>query len=94
MSQRKESSNPSSTTSTSTPASTADRASPSESVLHFYTAMDQGTSSKLVQDVWRTGVRVTKNDEGLVESCEIKRCLEMVMGGGERGEEIKRNVKK
>ncbi|OMP02576.1 UDP-glucuronosyl/UDP-glucosyltransferase [Corchorus olitorius] len=55
---------------------------------------DQGTNSKLVQDVWRTGVRVTKNDEGLVESSEIKRCLEMVMEGGDRGEEIKRNVKK
>ncbi|XVF15040.1 hypothetical protein REPUB_Repub09cG0115200 [Reevesia pubescens] len=55
---------------------------------------DQPTNAKLVQDVWKTGVRVTKNEEGIVEGCEIKRCLELVMGGGERAEELRRNAKK
>ncbi|GLU10216.1 hypothetical protein SLE2022_270360 [Rubroshorea leprosula] len=51
---------------------------------------DQGTNSKLVQDVWKTGVRVTKNEEGKVESHEIKRCLELVMGS----EEMRLSAKK
>ncbi|KAE8655897.1 Crocetin glucosyltransferase [Hibiscus syriacus] len=52
--------------------------------------VDQGTNSKLVQDVWKTGVRLRENGEGIVEGCEIKRCLEMVMGG----EEIRENAMK
>ncbi|MBA0634572.1 hypothetical protein Godav_029282 [Gossypium davidsonii] len=52
--------------------------------------VDQGTNSKLVQDVWKTGVRLRQNEDGMVEAGEIKRCLEMVMGG----EEIKKNAKK
>ncbi|RVW13516.1 Crocetin glucosyltransferase, chloroplastic [Vitis vinifera] len=52
------------------------------------------TNGKLIEDVWKTGVRVTANEEGIVEGEEIKRCLEVVMGGGERGEELKRNVGK
>ncbi|CAI0628194.1 unnamed protein product [Linum tenue] len=44
---------------------------------------DQQTNAKLVEDVWRTGVRV-----------EIRRCLELVMGEGEVGEEVRRNAKK
>lgn len=54
---------------------------------------DQTTNAKLVQDIWKTGVRPAKNEEEIVEGCEIKRCLELVMGGGERGEEITRNAK-
>ncbi|PPR98731.1 hypothetical protein GOBAR_AA21927 [Gossypium barbadense] len=52
--------------------------------------VDQGTNSKLVQDVWKTGVRLRQNEDGMVEAGEIKRCLEMVMGG----EEIRKNAKK
>ncbi|XVF37905.1 hypothetical protein REPUB_Repub20aG0051600 [Reevesia pubescens] len=44
---------------------------------------DQGTNAKLVEDLWKIGVRVTRN--------EIKRCLELVMGNGERGEDIRKN---
>jgi len=55
---------------------------------------DQGTNAKLIQDVWKTGVRVTANEDGIVESDEIKRCLELVIGGGEEGEEMRRNAKK
>lgn len=56
---------------------------------------DQGMNAKLVEDVWRTGVRLRTNEErkGIVESKELSRCLEIVMGG-ESGEEMRRNAKK
>ncbi|GFY92991.1 UDP-glucosyltransferase 75B1 [Actinidia rufa] len=43
--------------------------------------------------VW-TGVRVKVNEEEIVEADEITRCIEVIMGGGEVGEELKRNAKK
>ncbi|XP_018848545.1 crocetin glucosyltransferase, chloroplastic-like [Juglans regia] len=55
---------------------------------------DQGTNAKLVQDVWKIGLRVTTNKDGIVEGDEIKRCLELVLGNGERGEEMRKNAKK
>ncbi|KAK7318999.1 hypothetical protein RJT34_03708 [Clitoria ternatea] len=57
---------------------------------------DQKTNAKLVEDVWKTGVRVDHhvNEEGIVEGEEIKRCLEVVMGSGEKGEELRMNAKK
>ncbi|XP_021748953.1 crocetin glucosyltransferase, chloroplastic-like [Chenopodium quinoa] len=55
---------------------------------------DQTTNAKLLEDLWKTGVRVnvSKDEEGgvLVKSDEIKRCLEEVM----ESEEIKENAKK
>ncbi|KAJ8634352.1 hypothetical protein MRB53_027688 [Persea americana] len=51
---------------------------------------DQTTTGKLVEDVWRTGVRVKANGDGIMEAGELKRCLEEVMGG----EEIKKNAEK
>ncbi|CAI0553348.1 unnamed protein product [Linum tenue] len=54
---------------------------------------DQETNAKLVEDVWRTG-----NDGGgggaVVEEGEIRRCLDLVMGDGEVGEEVRRNARK
>ncbi|PWA76315.1 UDP-Glycosyltransferase superfamily protein [Artemisia annua] len=47
---------------------------------------DQETNAKMMEDVWKTGVRVRKR-EGHEE---IERCVEMVMGN----EEMRRNVKK
>ncbi|RVW31134.1 Crocetin glucosyltransferase, chloroplastic [Vitis vinifera] len=35
--------------------------------------------------VWGTGVKARANEEGVVEREEIKKCLEMVMEGGEKG---------
>uniref|UniRef100_A0A2N9EWS8 Glycosyltransferase n=1 Tax=Fagus sylvatica TaxID=28930 RepID=A0A2N9EWS8_FAGSY len=63
-------------------------------VIGFPQWTDQGTNAKLIQDVWKTGVRVNVNEEGIVESDEIKRCLELVMGDGEGGEEMRKNAKK
>ena len=57
---------------------------------------DQGTNAKLVEDVWKTGVRVDDkvNEEGIVEAMEITKCLEVVMGSGGKGEELRRNAEK
>ncbi|THG00091.1 hypothetical protein TEA_012387 [Camellia sinensis var. sinensis] len=54
---------------------------------------DQPTNAKLLEDEYKTRVRATKNEEGVVEADEIKRCIVLVMGDGENGEEI-RNAKK
>ena len=56
--------------------------------------IDQGTNAKLIEDVWKTGVRVKANNEGVVERDEIRRCLDLVMEDGENGEEMRRNAKK
>ncbi|PWA66078.1 UDP-glucuronosyl/UDP-glucosyltransferase [Artemisia annua] len=45
---------------------------------------DQGTNGKMIQDVWKTGVRVTRREaDGIVEGKEIKRCVEMVIEDNE-----------
>ncbi|KAK9141019.1 hypothetical protein Scep_010700 [Stephania cephalantha] len=64
-------------------------------VVAFPQWTDQGTNAKLIEDVWRTGVRVkvSKEEENLVESEEIKRCVEMAMGK-ERGAEMRQNAEK
>ncbi|KAJ7979159.1 Glycosyltransferase [Quillaja saponaria] len=63
-------------------------------VVAFPQWTDQATNAKLLEDLCKTGVRVEVNEEGIVESEEIKRCLELVMGSGERGEEMRNNAKK
>ncbi|KAL5542764.1 hypothetical protein UlMin_010474 [Ulmus minor] len=55
---------------------------------------DQITNAKLIEDLWKTGVRVKPNKDGVVEGDEIKRCLDLVMGEEERGKEIRRNANK
>ncbi|GAB2295667.1 hypothetical protein Dimus_029821 [Dionaea muscipula] len=58
---------------------------------------DQPMNAKMIEDLWRTGVRVKvkvrENEEeeaGIVESGEIRRCVETVM----QSEDMKRNAKK
>ncbi|CAN6923267.1 unnamed protein product [Brassica oleracea] len=54
---------------------------------------DQMTNAKLLEDCWRTGVRVMEKkdeEEVLVESGEIRRCIEEVME--EKAEEFRRNA--
>lgn len=63
-------------------------------VVAFPQWTDQGTNAKLIEDVWKTGVRVTAKEEGLVDGEEVRRCIEMVMGSDERGEEMRRHAKK
>ncbi|KAL8211367.1 hypothetical protein R6Q57_005804 [Mikania cordata] len=41
---------------------------------------DQETNAKMIEDVWKIGVRVrTRERDGMVEGMEIKRCVDMVM---------------
>jgi anthocyanidin 3-O-glucoside 5-O-glucosyltransferase len=51
---------------------------------------DQCTNAKLIEDTWKTGVRVELNEEGVVVGEELKRCMDLVMGS----EEMRRNAKK
>ncbi|KAG5568413.1 hypothetical protein H5410_064572 [Solanum commersonii] len=55
---------------------------------------DQGCNAKLIQDVWKIGVRVNASEEGVVERDEFKRCIDIVMEDGEKREELKKNAKK
>uniref|UniRef100_A0A6N2NIX7 Glycosyltransferase n=1 Tax=Salix viminalis TaxID=40686 RepID=A0A6N2NIX7_SALVM len=63
-------------------------------VVAFPQWTDQLTNAKMVEAVWETGVRVAANKEGIVEGEEIEKCLELIMGGGERGKEMRKNAKK
>ncbi|KAL4272259.1 hypothetical protein GQ457_13G029850 [Hibiscus cannabinus] len=55
---------------------------------------DQATNAKLVEDIWGTGVRVSANEEGVVERGEIVRCLDSVMDDGEKSGEVRKNAEK
>ena len=55
---------------------------------------DQTTNAKMMTNMWKTGVRVAVNGEGIVEGDETMRCMEFVMGDRERGGEMRRNVEK
>ncbi|KAL6342492.1 hypothetical protein AAG906_011182 [Vitis piasezkii] len=63
-------------------------------VVAFPQGTDQATNAKLITDMWKTGIRVRVNEEGMVERDEIKMCLEIVMGDGERAEGLRRNAEK
>ncbi|KAL8201683.1 hypothetical protein R6Q57_010830 [Mikania cordata] len=52
---------------------------------------EQATNGKMIEDVWKTGVKVKRRDrDGIVQGKEIKRCVEMVMEDGE----MRKNAKK
>ncbi|KAK4283039.1 hypothetical protein QN277_000041 [Acacia crassicarpa] len=55
---------------------------------------DQATNAKLTEDMWKTGRRVRVNEEGLAESEEIRRCLDVVLGNGETAVEMRNNAEK
>lgn len=59
-------------------------------VVAFPHWTDQTTNAKLIEDVWKTGVRVHANEEGVVDGDEVYRCLKMVMGN----EELRNNATK
>ncbi|XP_023756583.1 UDP-glycosyltransferase 75C1 [Lactuca sativa] len=63
-------------------------------VVAFPHWTDQSTNAKLLEDVWGTGVRVAATGEGVVEGEEIRRCIEMVMGGDDEGLTMRKNAKK
>ncbi|KAJ6402395.1 hypothetical protein OIU84_014481 [Salix udensis] len=55
---------------------------------------DQTANAKMIEEVWRNGVRARVNGAGIVEAEEITRCLEVVIGSGEGGQEIRSNAEK
>ncbi|XP_049386936.1 UDP-glycosyltransferase 75C1-like [Solanum stenotomum] len=55
---------------------------------------DQLCNAKLIQDVWKNGVRVNTSDRGIAERDEFERCIEIVMGSSKEGEKLKKNAKK
>ncbi|KAL8521688.1 hypothetical protein ACS0TY_011992 [Phlomoides rotata] len=54
---------------------------------------DQSTNAKFVMDVWKTGIRACPDNKNIVRHEEIGRCVKLVMEG-ERGEGIRKNVRK
>jgi pathogen-inducible salicylic acid glucosyltransferase len=54
---------------------------------------DQPPNAKLVEDVWKVGIRVKVDEEGIVPRDEIECCVKEVMEG-EKGEEMKKNANK
>ena len=67
-------------------------------VVAFPQWSDQKTNAKLIEEVWKTGVRVDHqvNEEGIVQAEGIRRCLDVVMGSAseEKGNELRSNAKK
>ncbi|KAH0653107.1 hypothetical protein KY289_030785 [Solanum tuberosum] len=69
---------------------------------HISTTLDQSTASTdlisqsnyQMQCVWKNEVRANHNECGIVERDEFERCIEITMGYGEEGEELRKNVKK
>ncbi|KAL2530983.1 UDP-glycosyltransferase 75C1 [Forsythia ovata] len=61
-------------------------------VVAFPQWADQPTNAKLLQDFWKTGLRFAATDGGIVMADEVARCLEIVMGGGERGEDMRKQA--
>ncbi|XP_028796736.1 crocetin glucosyltransferase, chloroplastic-like [Neltuma alba] len=55
---------------------------------------DQMTNAKLIEDVWKTGTRVKVNEEGVAESDEIRRCLDVVLGEGAKAVEMRNEAEK
>ncbi|KAM7277734.1 hypothetical protein ACFE04_007098 [Oxalis oulophora] len=54
---------------------------------------DQTTDAKLIEDVWKVGVRVNVGDDGIVTREEIESCVRKVVQG-EKREEMKKNALK
>ncbi|WP_247964415.1 hypothetical protein, partial [Escherichia coli] len=55
---------------------------------------EQATIAKIVRDLTETGVRLEAAEDGVVKGEEIERCMELVMGDSEKGEEIRSNAVK
>ncbi|KAG5615886.1 hypothetical protein H5410_015710 [Solanum commersonii] len=61
---------------------------------HVRSGNDQVCNAKLIQDIWKNGVRLDASEGGVVERYEFNRYIEIVMGGKKEGKELRRNAKK
>uniref|UniRef100_A0A2P2NY13 Glycosyltransferase n=1 Tax=Rhizophora mucronata TaxID=61149 RepID=A0A2P2NY13_RHIMU len=55
---------------------------------------DQPTNAKLVEDVWKVGIRAKPDENGIVNREEIEFCVRQVMEDEKRGKEMRENSKK
>lgn len=53
--------------------------------------VDQTTNAKFIADVWEVGVRVKKNEKGIVTKEELEASIRKVVVQGERPNEFKQN---
>nr|KYP64132.1 putative UDP-glucosyltransferase At1g05670 family [Cajanus cajan] len=53
---------------------------------------DQSTNAKLIEDVWKMGIRVTFDEKKIVRGEALKYCIMEIMKS-DRGKEIKNNMK-
>lgn len=49
---------------------------------------------KIIEELWGNGIGAKGNEEGVFVREEIRRCVDIVMGGDEKGNEIKENAVK
>ncbi|KAH7657307.1 Crocetin glucosyltransferase protein [Dioscorea alata] len=54
---------------------------------------DQGMNAKLVESLWGCGVKSEVDGDGVVKGEELVKCLELVMGDGKKGVEIRTKAK-
>lgn len=54
---------------------------------------DQPTNAKFVADVWKVGIRVRKDEKGIIRKEEIEKCIREIMEG-DKSVDIKRNSEK
>ena len=52
---------------------------------------DQPMNAKYIEDVWRVGVRVRPDAEGMVRKLELERCVREVMEG-EKSKQFRSNA--
>ncbi|CAL9102225.1 unnamed protein product, partial [Musa textilis] len=53
---------------------------------------DQRTNARMADGAWGTGVTAELGEDDVVEAGELKRCVQLVMGEGERGKEMRRKA--
>lgn len=63
-------------------------------VVGYPLQAEQRMNARMVEEVWGNGVRAVADEAMVVRSEEIKRCLEVVMDGGDKAEEINKMVEK
>ncbi|KAH0467738.1 hypothetical protein IEQ34_002771 [Dendrobium chrysotoxum] len=54
--------------------------------------IEQATNARLVEAVWGIGVRAEAGDDGIVDTVELRRGLDVVMGEGDRAREIRKKA--
>ncbi|KAG0489400.1 hypothetical protein HPP92_008211 [Vanilla planifolia] len=54
--------------------------------------MDQRTNASLAEALWGVGVRADEGADGVVEAAELRRCIDLVMGDGAKGEMIRKRA--